>query len=123
MLFQELKAHIKKTNQVGYITKIDYRNMEVEVALEPHTISRYGFKEVMPLIPTGVKDSAGRMLYEGDIVDLQVETTEGFYRKDEFELIWSDMNAQFGLKRGNTIYLELNGDLHESKYIRNKFEA
>ena len=39
---------------------------------------------------TGLFDQNGEEIYIGDIVDIEVETTEGFYRTDRYEVIIND---------------------------------
>lgn len=106
----KLKAFIHHLKWVVDVTFVDFKHREIEVDLTngQGDTSEYSFDDVTLLPYIQKNDRQGKEIYLGDIVSLIGETTEGFYRKDFFEVIWDVKNLSYALLREDTIYNDPN---------------
>lgn len=120
----KFKAFIPNLKWFVPVTEINFPYQFVEVDLSDGNgdTSHYSWSEVILSQYIGLKDQDEQEIYAGNVVTIEVETTEGFYRTDTFVVQWVEEAAQFGLERRGIVHLELNAYLPYSKIIGNVYE-
>ncbi|MFI3329147.1 MAG: YopX family protein [bacterium] len=120
---RKYKAVIKETKEVGGVSMIDYKDKQIEVLILKYDCVSdyyfYDFDQVTLLESTGLVDSKGVEIYEGDIVSYQTQTNWG-----DAQVFYNEKKARYELMtrnkyRGTSTYLisglgelEIIGNIH-----------
>lgn len=119
------RAYIPNLKWIVPVVEMHFHlfNVEVDLSYGQGDTSDYNFDEVILMQFIGLKDRENKEIFEGDIVEIQTDTREGFYKKDRFEIVWDNENSQFALKKMDTLYLlGFNTNLQESIVVGNVYE-